>query len=139
MTSDEIRAELTTIAAEATTWKGWAWAPGMHDETGVIQCNGFYHEDSPRSYDATEWQMEAYAPGTPDFTDPATIGCVFRMVCDRDPAAFGAQMKAMLGKVPNDPTLAWWVHALAVARAAREVLDAPELYEEDYRYDDGRG
>ena len=138
MTADEIRAELAEIAAEATGWRGWKWAGGMHDETGcVIMLRSFYGEDDrPAAYDTTAWRIEAEPPARPDFTDPATIGClVARLIAvDADNAperwahVCGDEYDGWIkGSFDRDtpihcPDNYWLGYCLAVARAAREVL-----------------
>lgn len=133
MTETEIRAELAEIAAEATTWKGWEWAPGM---LGVAPGHGalrlshmamrfvWFGCVDGMAPEGHAWVLQSDA--VPDLTDSATIGVVFRMVCDRPQGAFafGRHMSEFLDVTPDDarPALAWWVHALATARAAREVL-----------------
>lgn len=67
------------LARRAVACKKWRWMPGMLDDYGMRLSHVTLHDGSWGGQN--EYRASMYhKPKLPDFTDPATIGCLLALV-----------------------------------------------------------
>lgn len=84
---------LTTATERLVTLPGFRWMPGILDTDGCrvvsVKEDGALWVCIARGDEELEWEYAANM-ALPDLTDPATVGCIERMVQDawNDPTVF---------------------------------------------------
>lgn len=95
--------DMRALAERAVKCKGWRWLPGMltqfgradaDSETGKTVLNGVAYGAVP-----------AVADILPDFTDPATLGCLLALVRD----AWGMHATVRNDSTTSAAPVRWWV------------------------------
>ena len=110
---------MTALAQRAAACKGWRWMPGMLAQPGT----GRTHYRLIR-YENAGWQCAPDATPEerphclgrleyelPDLTDPATLGCLLRLVREAwgDPGAYTHRVD---GSYAPAPVGSWWCHCV---------------------------
>lgn len=81
-----MNADLLALARRAVACKGWRWMPGMRTTMGERMSDDGWpmyetlDHGSTGVVESVEWRERVRGGSFPDFTDPATLGCLLALV-----------------------------------------------------------
>ena len=104
-----------TLAQRAIACKGWHWLPGAKGEDPASILGPYRFDDDVRPYRFALGPRDERTTDArdllPDLTDPATLGCLLRLVREAwgDPGAYTHRVD---GSYAPAPVGSWWCHCV---------------------------